>query len=1117
MSSTNKPPTPPPHDAVTVTANDLHTLTTEHRRELAAFGAMESDLEIAFRLQLQEAIDASLSLQPSTSSSAPPRPPTPSNDAVLHSAELQALELDQFEQHLKDLDLSQSETRQMRDDFARLIHDRRVAREIQAMADDNWEECGDNFERPYGEGSSRSVSHELFRVYFKGLISEESVAAGGCSDRTATFGGIGVAICDSRNELVFELKKAVKGQGMSRRGVEGKALIEGLNAAIALDLKRVVFYCDYYPLYQFLTGRWPPRQQKVATLVDQVALLRKKFAYCRPSLVTRNDIKFAFKLAKQAIVSQISKPAELSRAKKETCVICLEDADVGHIFSIDGCMHRYCITCMKQHVEVKLLHGILPKCPHEGCDIELTIESCKNLLTPKLTDIMSQLKKEASIPVTEKIYCPYPKCSALMSKSQVLEYSKKEFATLDRVGARKCLNCHGTFCISCKVPWHTGITCLEYKRRNPNPHAEDAKLKTLAARNLWRQCVKCNHMIELAEGCYHMTCRCGFEFCYTCGAEWKNAKATCACPLWDEENILYDEDEDEDSFEDEDEFYEEDFEESFRLQPTPHPHSLLVRLFLLLLAPNMEIDADLRALLAEQRRELTAAKTAESDLGFAFQLQLQEAIQASLASTSSSSPPRVPLENDAAPPVPGLAHLLDEEIAGFERSARDSEEVQSEARRVRDDLNRRIHDQAFARHLVNIPEGQWRKKGDYIERPYVEGLTVHAASFRLYFKGMVSVQVVEGVERTLAGVGAAISDVGDNLVFEVKKPLLGLGRNPTVMAVELNALIEGLNAAIALGIERVTVFFDDNLLYQYVTGKWLPPRDSIAVTLVDRAIRLQRKFLHCNLSFVAREDVKFAFKFAVDAIASQVTLPAVSNRGKILVEKCGICLEDIDVGKMFSVYGCLHRYCFSCMKQHVEVKLLQGKLPECPYVGCKCQIKIESCNIFLTPNLFEIMSQSIKEASIPARERIYCPYPRCSAVISKVKVQGGFDLIPFPGAEPSRARLCTNCYGLFCLNCMVPWHEDMYCRDYKRLNPYPSAGDAKLESLARKNRWRQCVKCNHMVELARGCYHIYCRCGYEFCYTCGAEWKNKKATCACPIWDERNIVYDDRNRRQQRA
>ncbi|GJU42265.1 hypothetical protein Tco_1195222 [Tanacetum coccineum] len=34
------------------------------------------------------------------------------------------------------------------------------------------------------------------------------------------------------------------------------------------------------------------------------------------------------------------------------------------------------------------------------------------------------------------------------------------------------------------------------------------------------------------------------------------------------------------------------------------------------------------------------------------------------------------------------------------------------------------------------------------------------------------------------------------------------------------------------------------------------------------------------------------------------------------------------------------------------------------------------------------------------------------------------------------------------------------------------------------------------------------RCGYEFCYTCAAEWKNKKATCSSPLWDEGNIVTE---------
>ncbi|KAK3206070.1 hypothetical protein Dsin_020116 [Dipteronia sinensis] len=39
---------------------------------------------------------------------------------------------------------------------------------------------------------------------------------------------------------------------MNKNAVEIKALIEGLNAALSLELKRVQFLTDYIPLYQFL-------------------------------------------------------------------------------------------------------------------------------------------------------------------------------------------------------------------------------------------------------------------------------------------------------------------------------------------------------------------------------------------------------------------------------------------------------------------------------------------------------------------------------------------------------------------------------------------------------------------------------------------------------------------------------------------------------------------------------------------------------------------------------------------------------------------------------------------------------------------------------------------------
>lgn len=259
-----------------------------------------------------------------------------------------------------------------------------------------------------------------------------------------------------------------------------------------------------------VTGKWSSNQRKISTLIKEVTDLSKKFTYCQPSHVARHDIKFAFKLAREAIDSQVNKAAEASSSTnlKETCAICLEDLDTNRIFSVDNCLHRYCFSCMKQHVEVKLLHGMLPTCPHDKCKSELRIDSCGTFLTPRLIEIMTQRLKEASIPVTEKVYCPYPKCSALMSKSEALEYSKSTIVGAERSGARKCKKCNGHFCINCKVPWHNMMTCFDYKRRNPYPQ-EEAKLKNLAATNMWRQCVKCNHMIELTAGCYHMTCRYG--------------------------------------------------------------------------------------------------------------------------------------------------------------------------------------------------------------------------------------------------------------------------------------------------------------------------------------------------------------------------------------------------------------------------------------------------------------------------------------------------------------------------------------------------------------------------------------------------------------------------------
>lgn len=489
--------------------------------------SQEDDLELAFELQLQEAMTDSLIAS---------QIPTTTDPQTLEL-------LFELERERQDALKSEAEMTFIRTDLKRRTHDQKFAQELLRLPNDYWEKHGDNVHKPFDFASSSSSSTnadegEPFRLYFKGLFSDESVGA---------VAGIGAAVCDPKGNLILNIQKPLIGDWKSDWAVEDlqmkvelKALMEGLNAAIALDINKIDFYCDFYPLFQYITMRWLIKQQKIATVVDQVCLLQRRFSSCRSFFVARNAVRFAFKLARGAIDNQISRAAESSRARnlKETCSICLEDIDVGKMFAIDGCLHRYCISCMKQHVEVKLLHGMLPRCPHEGCNTQLNIPICRKFLPSDLIDLMNQRIKESLIPSTEKIYCPYPKCSKLMSRSEVLPYSNGIVIGSERSVIKKCIQCHGLFCINCEVPWHNNISCHEYKRLYPNPTVEDAKLKSLATTRSWRQCLKCKHMIELAEGCYHITCRCGYEFCYTCGAEWRNKKATCKCPIWDERNIV---------------------------------------------------------------------------------------------------------------------------------------------------------------------------------------------------------------------------------------------------------------------------------------------------------------------------------------------------------------------------------------------------------------------------------------------------------------------------------------------------------------------------------------------------------------------------------------------------
>lgn len=180
---------------------------------------MADDSEMAYNLQLEEAIAASL-----LDAAAPP-PDTAAYDALIA-----------WYQDALDAE-------RLRLDLLRQVHDRALACEIMSVPDEEWLQTGNNLHRPFGEGSSSSSSSSSngqnfqFKVYVKGL-----------GERGA--GGIGVAICDGNDGLLFELSKGLSGKDQDKELVDFTALIEGLDAAAMLDLKRITVVTDNPLLYQ---------------------------------------------------------------------------------------------------------------------------------------------------------------------------------------------------------------------------------------------------------------------------------------------------------------------------------------------------------------------------------------------------------------------------------------------------------------------------------------------------------------------------------------------------------------------------------------------------------------------------------------------------------------------------------------------------------------------------------------------------------------------------------------------------------------------------------------------------------------------------------------------------
>ncbi|KAE9370971.1 hypothetical protein N431DRAFT_546657 [Stipitochalara longipes BDJ] len=211
---------------------------------------------------------------------------------------------------------------------------------------------------------------------------------------------------------------------------------------------------------------------------------------------------------------QTPPPLPVEPEKLVTCLTCLSD-DIPRSKSAKlKCGHRMCQSCLKRifKLSVNDPQHMPPKCCTEDF-IPLThVEKLFDMEFKKTWN-----RKFVEYSTKNRIYCPAKRCGEWIKPANIYKEDGK------KVG--KCSRCKMKVCVLCNGKWHGTKDCPKDEETN--------RLLEAAKEAGWQRCYNCRTMVELKEGCNHMTCRCTAEFCMVCGLKWK----TCNCPWFNYEAV----------------------------------------------------------------------------------------------------------------------------------------------------------------------------------------------------------------------------------------------------------------------------------------------------------------------------------------------------------------------------------------------------------------------------------------------------------------------------------------------------------------------------------------------------------------------------------------------------
>ncbi|KAF2396056.1 hypothetical protein EJ06DRAFT_454528, partial [Trichodelitschia bisporula] len=180
------------------------------------------------------------------------------------------------------------------------------------------------------------------------------------------------------------------------------------------------------------------------------------------------------------------------------CHLCIDEFPASEIIAL-SCTHASCTDCLK----ALFLHAT-------ANEAQFPPRCCRPIPLALIAPALSSAEYSAYVAASEEFstpnrtYCSNRTCGRFISPN----YISAELAI--------CSACGTSTCAHCKNSAHADACSSD----------EDLQaVLALAKEKGWRRCGQCRNMVEKTVGCYHISCTCGFQWCYLCGEKWKG----CDC------------------------------------------------------------------------------------------------------------------------------------------------------------------------------------------------------------------------------------------------------------------------------------------------------------------------------------------------------------------------------------------------------------------------------------------------------------------------------------------------------------------------------------------------------------------------------------------------------------